>query len=127
MPYTYKKQNDKYCVYKKDTGKKVGCTDGNKTALKRYMTALRMHSENIKLTSLLPKVNEGQEETENYMFFSNLEQMRRQIDILLQIDPQVIEMIIQNGHNWAEDHITVAKEDLDQVFDFLMNELNKGK
>ena len=127
MPYTYKKQNDKYCVYKKDTGNKVGCTEGNKTALKRYMTALQMHSENIKLTSLLPKVNEGQAETENYMFFSNMEQMRRQIDILLQIDPQVIEMVLQNGHSWAEDHITVAKENMDQVFDFLMNELNKGK
>ena len=82
---------------------------------------------NIKLTSLLPKVNEGQAETENYMFFSNMEQMRRQIDILLQIDPQVIEMVLQNGHSWAEDHITVAKENMDQVFDFLMNELNKGK
>ena len=82
---------------------------------------------NIKLTSLLPKVNEGQSETENYMFFSNMEQMRRQIDILLQIDPQVIEMVLQNGHSWAEDHITVAKENMDQVFDFLMNELNKGK
>ena len=82
---------------------------------------------NIKLTSLLPKVNEGHTETENYMFFSNMEQMRRQIDILLQIDPQVIEMVLQNGHSWAEDHITVAKENMDQVFDFLMNELNKGK
>ena len=82
---------------------------------------------NIKLTSLLPKVNEGRAETENYMFFSNMEQMRRQIDILLQIDPQVIEMVLQNGHSWAEDHITVAKENMDQVFDFLMNELNKGK
>jgi len=43
MPYTYKKQGSKYCVYKKDGGKKVGCTAGNKTALKRYMTALHMH------------------------------------------------------------------------------------
>ena len=36
-------------------------------------------------------------------------------------------MVLQNGHSWAEDHITVAKENMDQVFDFLMNELNKGK
>ena len=32
MPYTYKKQGDKYVVYKKSTGKKVGTTAGNKTA-----------------------------------------------------------------------------------------------
>ena len=43
MPYTYRKQGSKYCVYKKDGGDKVGCTAGNKTALKRYLTALHMH------------------------------------------------------------------------------------
>jgi len=43
MPYTYRKVDNKYCVYKKESGKKVGCTDGTKTALKRYLTALRMH------------------------------------------------------------------------------------
>jgi hypothetical protein len=26
------------------------------------------------------------------------------------------------GHDWADDHITVAKENMDQVFDFMMNE-----
>ena len=66
MPYTYKKEGDKYCVYKKDGGKKVGCTAGNKTALKKYMAALHMHEkikENmkpnkpIKLTSLLESEN----------------------------------------------------------------------
>jgi hypothetical protein len=40
MPYTARKVGDQYCVYKKDTGKKVGCTDGTKEALKKYMGAL---------------------------------------------------------------------------------------
>jgi hypothetical protein len=31
---------------------------------------------------------------------------------------------LENGHDWADDHITVAKENLDQVFDFMMNEIN---
>lgn len=44
MPYTYKKQNGKYCVYKKG-GAKVGCTDGNKTALKKYLAALHMNEQ----------------------------------------------------------------------------------
>jgi len=43
MPYTYKKQGSKYCVYKKHGGKKVGCTAGTKTALKRYLNALHMN------------------------------------------------------------------------------------
>jgi hypothetical protein len=58
----------------------------------------------------------------NYMFFSNLEQMIRQAQLLLELDPMEIEEILYDGHDWADDHITVAKENLDQVFDFMMNE-----
>jgi hypothetical protein len=69
----------------------------------------------------LRKILEEQE-TENYMFFSNLEQIKRQCELLLSFDKQMIENLLQNGHDWADDHITVAKEDIDQVFDFIMNE-----
>lgn len=58
----------------------------------------------------------------NYMFFSNLEQMIRQAQLLLELDPMQVEELLSNGHDWADDHITVAKENLDQVFDFMMNE-----
>ena len=69
------------------------------------------------------KINE--QKTGNYMFFSNLKQMRRQIDMLLSIDPQMIEETLQNGHDWADDHVTEAKTNMDQVFDFIMNEKRK--
>jgi hypothetical protein len=59
---------------------------------------------------------------QNYMFFSNLEQMIRQAQLLLELDPMEVEKILQGGHDWADDHIATAKENLDQVFDFLMNE-----
>lgn len=77
------------------------------------------------LTRLVEKVLIEQE-SQNYMFFSNLEQIIRQANLLLDLDPQVIENILQNGHDWADDHITVAKENMDQVFDFMMNQI-KGK
>ncbi len=60
-----------------------------------------------------------------YMFFSNLEQMRRQCDLLLDLDHSMIEEILENGHDWAQDHIAEAKNNMDQVFDFLMNESKK--
>jgi len=65
-----------------------------------------------------------QEEPENdrYMFFSNLQQIHRQMGILLEKDPEMIHSILENGHDWAQDHIATAKESIDQVFDFLMNE-----
>ena len=60
-----------------------------------------------------------------YMFFSNLEQMRRQCDLLLDLDEEMVESILENGHDWAQDHIAEAKNNMDQVFDFIMNESKK--
>jgi hypothetical protein len=65
------------------------------------------------------------EESERYMFFSNLEQMRRQCGLLLDLDRNMVEEILSNGHDWAQDHIAEAKNNMDQVFDFLMNETKK--
>jgi hypothetical protein len=64
----------------------------------------------------------GEPETDRYMFFSNLEQIHRQTGILLEKDPEMISNILENGHDWAQDHIATSKESIDQVFDFLMNE-----
>ena len=68
-------------------------------------------------------LEEGGEDTSRYMFFSNLEQIKRQADLLLKFDQGKIEAILNSGHDWAADHMAVAKEDLSQVFDFMMNEL----
>ena len=65
------------------------------------------------------------EEPANYMFFSNLEQIKRQCEMMLEMDPHKIDEIIQNGHDWADDHISEAKTNIDQVFDFFKNEMSK--
>ena len=76
------------------------------------------------LDSIIKKVirESHGEHSQRYMFFSNLEQMRRQCDLLLDLDRDMIEQILDNGHDWAQDHIAEAKNNMDQVFDFLMNE-----
>ena len=76
------------------------------------------------LDSIIKKVirETHEENSQRYMFFSNLEQMRRQCDILLDFDRNMVESILDNGHDWAQDHIAEAKNNMDQVFDFLMNE-----
>ncbi len=63
-----------------------------------------------------------EQKTGNYMFFGNLEQIKRQCELLLELDENQINELLNNGHDWADDHITVAKENLDQVFDFIMNQ-----
>ena len=45
MPYKYKKVGDKYVVYKKDTGKRVGSTAGNKESLRKYLAALHINAK----------------------------------------------------------------------------------
>ena len=66
------------------------------------------------------------EESERYMFFSNLEQMKRQCELLLELDRNMVEGILSDGHDWAQDHIAEAKNNMDQVFDFIMNETQGG-
>ena len=59
MPYSYKKVGDKYCVYK-EGGAKVGCTAGNKEALKKYLAALHIHGESISEADVMdPKEKEA--------------------------------------------------------------------
>jgi hypothetical protein len=53
--------------------------------------------------------------------------MKRQCEMLLDLDKSQIENILDNGHDWAQDHISEAKNNMDQVFDFLMNEINGGE
>jgi hypothetical protein len=76
------------------------------------------------LNRLVNKVLKEQEEA-NYMFFSNLEQIKRQCEMMLDMDPQMVDQLINNGHDWADDHITEAKVNIDQVFDFFKNEFER--
>ena len=82
------------------------------------------------LTRIVKRVVEENEMTEEgsnrYMFFSNLQQMKRQCEYLLDFDEEQVDEILNNGHDWAQDHISEAKNNMDQVFDFLMNEI-KGE
>lgn len=67
----------------------------------------------------------GMPEQENYMFFGNIEQMKRQCELLMNEDKNQIDSILKQ-HDWAQDHIAEAKSLLDQVFDFLMNQTKGG-
>jgi DNA-directed RNA polymerase subunit RPC12/RpoP len=68
-----------------------------------------------------PQMTMGQEPT-NYMFFSNLETIHRLTGILLEMDPSMIDSIIENGHDWAADHIATSKDDIEEVVNFFIGE-----
>mgnify|MGYP003475596819 CR=1 FL=1 len=62
-----------------------------------------------------------EEETEEYMFFSNLKAIKRQVDELLSIDSKLIIERLKNGHERAVDHIATSKDDVSEVYEFLIN------
>jgi hypothetical protein len=84
------------------------------------MKVIRLKENDLK--RYISKILQENKTTENYMFFSNLQQIQRQCEMLLKMNPQELDNIIKNGHDWADDHVSEAKNNMDQVFDFFMNE-----
>jgi hypothetical protein len=68
-------------------------------------------------TASITKVNEMEE----YMFFGNLKTIKSRIDELLSMDPTKVELVLKDGHAWAIDHIATSKDDIEEVADFLKN------
>jgi hypothetical protein len=87
------------------------------------MKVIRLKENDLR--KYITKIINENKMTENYMFFSNLQQIHRQCEMLMKMDPQELDQIIQNGHDWADDHVSEAKNNMDQVFDFFMNETKR--
>ena len=79
------------------------------------------------LLKLIKSKLQEETKTHNYMFFGNLEQMKRQIEDLESLPQNFIDDLLQNGHDWADDHISKAKENLDHVYEFFMNEVSSDE
>jgi hypothetical protein len=72
------------------------------------------------------------ENAEHYMFFENLKIIKAAVDEMLQMDETMVDQILSNGHDWAEDHISTSKDDVEEVYNFLstkntVTEKLKGK
>ena len=62
-----------------------------------------------------------EKELDSYMFFGNLQIIKRSIDALLQMNPSDVDAILNDGHDWAADHIATSKDDIQEVADFFIN------
>jgi hypothetical protein len=71
------------------------------------------------------KTEECEERLSNYMFTANLHTIKRAVDTLLEMDQDAIDRVLTNGHDWASDHIATAKDDLQEVSEFFINELGR--
>lgn len=57
------------------------------------------------------------EEIENYMFFQNLKTIKNHVDKLLSKSPEELDIILKQ-HDWASEHMSTAKDDIEEVSNF---------
>jgi len=85
--------------------------------VQNQMNAPHMSSDMDGMEEVYP----GNEDVTSYMFFGNLKTIQRLSSEILEMDNQKVDELLNQGHNWAEDHITSAKVQISQVLNFFMN------
>jgi hypothetical protein len=60
------------------------------------------------------------EELNRYMFFQNLKSIKMMVDEILELDENMVDDVLNDGHDWADDHITTSKDDIEEVYNFLI-------
>lgn len=61
-------------------------------------------------------------ETKHYMFFSNLKSIKEKAEAILAMDQSEVDSLLGDGHDWASDHIATSKDDVEEVYNWLMGE-----
>jgi hypothetical protein len=67
-------------------------------------------------------IKESHEDLSNYMFFQNLHTIKKCVDKMLALDMKAMDEML-NEHDWASDHITSSKDDVEEVCNFFCNNL----
>ena len=58
----------------------------------------------------------------HYMFFRNLASIKHNVEEILKMDPDQIDDMLEDGHDWAADHIATSKDDVQEVAEWLRGE-----
>lgn len=79
----------------------------------------------LQLAKTLKGLKEHQE-TENYMFFANVQNICNFCQEILSMDKNEVDKILSDGHGWATDHIATSKDDVEEVVNFLKTHKTKN-
>jgi hypothetical protein len=66
------------------------------------------------------------EELGRYMFFQNLKTIKQAVDEMLKLDEKMVDGVLASGHDWANDHVATSKDDIEEVYNFLMSKKVAG-
>jgi hypothetical protein len=64
-------------------------------------------------------------EHQHYMFFQNIASIKHHIEEILKMNPEEIDNLLKNGHDWASDHIATSKDDIQEVAEWIRNEMRE--
>lgn len=76
-----------------------------------------------KATEIVEDDNNMEGVKQHYMFFANLTSIKHYIEEILKMDPEEVDNHLKNGHDWAADHIATSKDDIQEVADWIRNEI----
>jgi len=63
------------------------------------------------------------ENKDNYMFFQNLKTIKDAVDEMLTYNPELVDVFLSDGHDWANDHIATSKDDVEEVYNFFKSKI----
>lgn len=69
-----------------------------------------------------PQNPQPEQELKHYMFFSNLKSIKEKVEAMLAMDPNEVDGMLDDGHDWASDHISTSRDDVEEVHNWLMGE-----
>lgn len=81
--------------------------------------------ENVK-QKLDEMISNHSKESNNYMFWQNLKTMYHAVSEMKEMDFDSVDSMLSDGHGWALDHIATSKDDVEEVYHFLINKVNGG-
>jgi hypothetical protein len=103
--------------YKDKDKYKSGIQGLNKKDLRKF--------RQLNLAKTLKGLKETHEvESQNYMFFANLENICRMVSEMLEMDESELDSMLSDGHDWANDHISKSMEQISHVYNFLQSSMN---
>lgn len=64
-------------------------------------------------------------EPKHYMFFSNLKVIKEKVEAMLAMDASQVDAMLDDGHDWASDHISTSKDDVEEVYNWLSSSVGE--
>ena len=77
--------------------------------------------EMIDMMDANPSKSNG--DLKHYMIFSNLKVIKEKAEELLSMDLSKIDQMIEDGHDWASDHIATSKDDVEEVYNWIKSNI----